>query len=51
MLDLFSGIKLCFGNSVDSELIDLIRTEVGNLQESVTLFHKDLKDKVLINYA
>ena len=40
-----NGIKLCFGNSVDSELIDLIRTEVGNILESVTLFHKDLKDK------
>ncbi len=43
----FAGIKLCFGNLVDCELLDLIRAEVGNLQESVSLFVEDSKvDKV-----
>ncbi|CAB4030434.1 Hypothetical predicted protein, partial [Paramuricea clavata] len=36
-------IKLCIGNPVDCELLDLIQTEVGNLQECVTLFNEDSK--------
>ena len=38
-----NGIKLCIGNPVDSELLHLIQTEVGNLQESVTLCNEDAK--------
>ena len=41
-----NGIKLCFGNPVDCELLNLVRTEVENLRESVASFNnKDLKDK------
>ena len=42
----FSETKLCFGNLVDDQLLKLIRMEIGNLQESVTLFHQESKDKV-----
>ena len=45
----FLGIKFCFGDLVDCELLDLIHVEVGSLQESIRLFAKDSKvDKVCI---
>lgn len=45
----FSGIKLCLGNPVDYELLDLMRSEVGDLQESVKLFTEESTiEKVLI---
>jgi hypothetical protein len=41
----FLGIRFCFGNLVDSDLLDLIHVEVGNLEKSVSLLAQDSKDE------
>ena len=45
----FLGIKFCFGSLVDCELLNVIRVDVGNLQESISLSTEESKvDKVCI---
>ncbi|XP_028405267.1 uncharacterized protein LOC114527777 [Dendronephthya gigantea] len=40
-----NGEKLCIAKFVDSELLDLILTEVGDIQKSVTLINDDSEEK------
>jgi hypothetical protein len=47
----FAGISLCFGSPVDRELLDLVRIEVENLQESVKWFNEDSKKKKVQKYC
>ena len=37
------GLALCFGQPVDSALLKLVNTEVGELRESVRLWKEDVE--------
>ena len=40
---LFSGLELCFGQPVDSELLKLVNNEVAELRESIEVWKEDVQ--------